>query len=296
MKNTIFLHRLLLAGSVAVLASIATTGCTAGATTGRAPSTAEVAVPTTPRLDGADNFRDIGGLGAGYPTAGGGHVKRGVVYRSNALTLTDHDLEKLKGLGISQVIDFRTADEIAQKPDTAIPRAAWKNEDVLASSDSVSSMPDLTTPAAADAMMTSVYRSMVSSASARAAIGDTLKRIASGHGATILHCTAGKDRTGWTSALLLSVAGVDRGLIDMDYLLTNQYSRAQITAALAGARAQGGDALAAVYAPLLGVQKSFLDAAFSAAERQYGSIDGYLTDGLGLSTATIAELRSRLTA
>ena len=248
MKNTIFLSRHILAASVAVLAVTSTIGCTAGAPT-PSSSAAEVVLPATPRLDGADNFRDIGGLGAGYPTADGGHVTRGVVYRSNALALTDEDLAKLDRLGISQVVDLRTSGEIGQKPDAVIHGAAWRNEDVLASSDSVTATPDLTTPAASTAMMTSVYVTMVSNAGARAAIGDTLKRIASDRGATIVHCTAGKDRTGWTTALLLSVAGVDRQLIDMDYLLSNQYSRAGITAALAGVRAHGGDAAADAYAP-----------------------------------------------
>lgn len=127
------------------------------------------------------------------------------------------------------------------------------NENALGTSAS----PAFATPEEAEQMMAGAYESMVTDACARKAIAETLTRIAGADGAVVVHCTAGKDRTGWVSALLLHVAGVDDVYIDQNYLLTIQCSRASIQSTLAGIRAKGADA--AAYAPLLGVEQSFLD-------------------------------------
>lgn len=287
--------RISILASAVAFGVVALAGCTADATA-TAPTSARSAQPSiTPRLSGADNFRDLGGIGAGYATAGGEHVARGVVYRSNALTLTPADLAGVSSLHITDVIDLRTTEEIAAKPDTPIPGAEWINENVLGSSVATAT-PSFATAQDAEAMMDGVYTTMVTSPDARKAIAGTLSRIADAKGAVIVHCTAGKDRTGWTSALLLHIAGAEQATIDQNYLLSNQYSRAGINASLAGITAAQGAAAAAAYAPLLGVEQSFLDASYAAVTAEYGSVDGYLTKGLGLSTATIAKLKDRLTA
>ena len=112
--------------------------------------------------------------------------------------------------------------------------------------------------------------------------------------AALYHCSAGKDRTGWTSALLQSIAGVAPATIMNDYLATNQYEAGQIAAELAAIRAAKGDAAAAIVAPTLGVQSSFLQAALDQVVASYGSMDAYLTQGLGLSQADIYVLRAKL--
>lgn len=297
MKHTASHPRLglLLAAAIAVTGTITLAGCTAATTAVSATAAHHAQPPITPRLEGADNFRDLGGIGAGYATVEGGHVTRGVVYRSNALTLSTRDLDHLATLDITEVIDLRTPEEIAAKPDSSIPGATWVNENVLGSL-GTSTAPSFTTPADAETMMTGAYTTMVTDPAARDALAETLTRIAQADGAVIVHCTAGKDRTGWVSALLLHIAGVDDALIDNNYLLTNQYSRATISSTLAVIRSTNGESAAAAYAPLLGVQRSFLDASRSAAIAEYGSIDGYLQDGLGLSRTTLDILRGKLTA
>ncbi|MEJ3403330.1 tyrosine-protein phosphatase [Rathayibacter sp. YIM 133350] len=277
----------------AIALSVALTGCSSTpATTASTPAAAPL--PATPRLASADNFRDIGGIGAGYVTSDGKHVKRGVVYRSNALTLKPADVATVQSLGVTEILDLRTPGEIAAKPDAEITGAEWVNENVIGASDA--GMPTFKTPQEATAMMATTYRNFVSDETARKAIAATLTEIADSKGADIVHCTAGKDRTGWVSAVLLSVAGVPQKTITNDYLLTNQYSRSSINATLAGLKAQGGDAAAAVYAPLLGVDASYLDATFDQLKSDYGTMDSYLTKGLGLSKKTIAKLKDRLVA
>jgi protein-tyrosine phosphatase len=297
MRNTTFRTRPIrhFITTAAVAAGVvALTGCTTAAPAATPTTVASAQPPITPRLTGADNFRDLGGIGPGYDTAGGGHVARGVVYRSNALTLTPVDLASLASLHITEVIDLRTNAEIAAKPDTPIPGAEWIHEDVLGSTGTTTT-PSFATAQEARSMMDRAYTSMITSPEARKAIAGTLTTIADAKGAVVIHCTAGKDRTGWTSALLLRIAGADQDTIDQNYLLSNQYSRASISASLAGITASLGAAAAAAYAPLLGVEQSFLDASYAEAKEKYGSVDGYLTRGLGLSSATIAKLKARLT-
>lgn len=218
------------------------------------------------------------------------------MYRSNALVLKPADVQKLATLGIRHIYDLRTQGEIGAKPDSSIPGAIWENDDVIGSSALISSTLHLATPAEAITLMETTYRDFVSSTTSRAAIAAVLQGIADNPGPQLIHCTAGKDRTGWISALLLDVAGVDQARINQDYLLSNQYSRSSISSALAGMAAQDGAAAAAAFAPLMGVQHSFLDASYDEVNKQYGSVDAYLTDGLGLSQATIAKLKAKLTS
>jgi outer membrane autotransporter protein len=109
-------------------------------------------------------------------------------------------------------------------------------------------------------------------------------------GAALFHCTAGKDRTGWTAAVLQSIAGVDDATIMSNYLATNDYTAARMKATLAALP----PSMAAVYAPLLGVEASYLQAGLDQVSAQYGSMDNYLKQGLGLSQETIYVLRGKM--
>lgn len=280
----------------ALIAGLTLTGCSSSAqSTSRAsaPTTSSpAAVVLTPRLSSADNFRDIAGDGTGYATTNGKHVKLGVIYRSNALALSPEDVATLSTLGITQIYDLRTKDEIAAKPDVAVPGATWTHFDIIGQN--APGTTTFATPADAITMMETIYRQFVSSPSSRAAIAQTLTALATADGAQVIHCTAGKDRTGWITALALSIAGVSRDTINQNYLLTNEYSKASIDATLAGVRAKNGEAAAAAYAPLMGVQQSFLDASYEQMTEDYGTLDSYLRQGLGLSSETIATLKAKL--
>ncbi len=265
-------------------------GC---ATQSATPTASADVVAMTPRLSSADNFRELGGLGAGYPTVDGHHLTRGVVFRSNALSLTPADAAIVSDLSVTEIIDLRTPAEIQAKPDTTIAGAKWINYNVIGETAVVA--PQLSTAAESTAMMTDIYRQFVASATSRKEIAATLTAIAKNTGATIIHCTAGKDRTGWTSALLLHIAGASPELINQDYLLSNQYSRSSNNATLAGVTAKGGPGAAAPYAPLLGVQQKYLDASYDQVKSDYGTVENYLTHGLGLSQATLTSLKNKLT-
>ena len=244
------------------------------------------------RLASADNFRDVAGTGAGYPTASGGHVRRGVFYRSNELQLTDADAGSLADLGITRIHDLRGQMEIEAHPDVDVPGAEWHHLEV--SGIPMEMISGLDDAEAAVRVMREVYDVFVRAPDARASYAALLTDLATGPLPQLFHCTAGKDRTGWAAALLLEIAGVDRATIVDDYLLTNTFSSATRTKYLALVAEHLGEEKKAVYEPTMLVEESYLQTAYDAVDELYGSIDGYLRDGLGLDDALVTQLRDRL--
>ncbi|MFJ4156891.1 tyrosine-protein phosphatase [Pseudomonas sp. NPDC089752] len=246
----------------------------------------------TPRLTGMDNFRDIAGTTTAYTTSHDGVMRGGVFYRSNALTPTASDLSVLNGLGISDVYDLRTPSEIAATPDTLPIGASYTNIDIIGSTTSGSNITSISFSSAAQAraMMEETNRAFVSDAGMRGQFSLLFNELASAEGAALFHCTAGKDRTGWTAAVLLSIAGVDDATIMSNYLATDDYTAARVAATLAAMPVN----MAEVYAPLLGVEASYLQAGLDEVTSEYGSMDNYLKQGLGLSQETIYVLRGKM--
>ncbi|MEV6245736.1 tyrosine-protein phosphatase [Streptomyces sp. NPDC051742] len=238
------------------------------------------------RLEGTVNFRDAGG----YRTRDGRWVKMGEVYRSDSLEkLTDADLAKLRRLGVRTVFDLRMESERSTAPDRVPAGASYVVADVLAGSGTFTAMPK--TPAEAEAMMVEGNRFMVSGSTARTAYTAVLDGIADDDRRGVLfHCTAGKDRTGWSSAALLTALGVPEETVRADYLASNTYRAAANEAILSHLPAQQ----AAVYKPLLDVRSSYLDASFAEVTEEYGSFRAYLRKGLGVDERELKELRKDL--
>ena len=246
----------------------------------------------TPRLAGMDNFRDIAGTTSAYTTSHDGTMRAGVFYRSNALTPTAADLATLNGLGISDVYDLRTPSEIASTPDTLPDGASYTNIDIIGSTTSGSNITNISFSSAeqARAMMQETNRAFVNDAGMRGQFAVLFNELAAADGAALFHCTAGKDRTGWTAAVLLSIAGVDEATVMSNYLATNDYTAARVAATLAAMPAS----MAEIYAPLLGVEASYLQAGLDEISADYGNMENYLKQGLGLSQETIYVLRGKM--
>lgn len=167
-------------------------------------------------FEGCFNFRDIGG----YPTADGRKVRWGLYFRAGRQDrMTAQDLEKAQALGIKTQIDLRKPDEAAEQGPGPLEAmgATYHNIPVIpvGGSDTLSRLVGDT------------------GISGKRYLGylefgpDAWLRMfdifadAAQH-PIVLHCTAGKDRTGVSTAFLLSVLGVDRALIEADYILTNR--------------------------------------------------------------------------
>jgi len=252
------------------------------------------AVQVTPRLESADNFRDVAGDGDGYETADGRHISRGVVYRSNVLTLSEKDLKTVESLNISTILDLRTPSEIRESPDVTVPGAKWINRNILGTESTDSSVSASTTPESATRMMEDTERLMVTDSGLRKQIAATLRDVIDSSGSVIVHCSAGKDRTGWISAVLLKAAGVSDSDVMNNYLLTNDYTKDRIGKYYDAMVEKNGQTAADTMKPLLGVQSSYLQAGLDEVNEKYGSFDSYITDGLGLSDSELNDLRGKL--
>ncbi|WP_322067526.1 tyrosine-protein phosphatase [Burkholderia cenocepacia] len=251
-----------------------------------------VAPVTTPRLASASNFRDTAGPdGTGYVTTSGAKMKKGAIYRSSALALSAADVATVGTLGITQVDDLRTPAEIKAQPDVPLAGAAWRNLNVLGAA-SIDPIP--TTGATATAFMLSMYRAFVTSDSAHASYHALFTGFAGSGDNRVFHCTAGKDRTGWATAILHSILGISGQTILADYLLTNVYSAADIAASVAHARQAGGQNAADMMTALQGAHADYLQAAFDQVVTSYGSMASYLENGLQLDAATQNAIRERL--
>ena len=236
------------------------------------------------RMQGASNFRDVGG----YRTQNQRRVRTGQVFRSDHLAgLTPEDLTRLASLGIGHSLDFRGTAESTTTP-YAIPgvqRLALTIEPtVIARMQALVAQGVVPTTEETVDLMRETYRDFVNHNAAT--FGRFLKHLLEKPTPQVFHCTAGKDRTGFAAALLLSALEVDRATIEHDYLLTNQlYKR---DARLEG---QGHPHVMKV---LWQVQPEFLHAAFEAIDAQHGGMRDYLHGAIGLSPQELAELRRLL--
>ncbi|MCX5397650.1 tyrosine-protein phosphatase [Streptomyces sp. NBC_00102] len=237
-------------------------------------------------LQGAVNFRDAGG----YRTSTGQWVKMGEVYRSGALnTLTTADVAKLNRLGIKVDFDLRTAGERTSAPDTVPAGAKYVVADVIGGD--VTSAIDLSSAEKSAQYMVDGEKSMVSSATGKAAYQLVFAGLADDdQHAVLFHCSAGKDRTGWANAALLTALGVPKATVMQDYLASNTYRAEANAAALAAMPAE----MAAAYKPMLDVRAEYLNSGFDEVEATFGSFENYEKKGLGLSSKEIKELKSSL--
>ena len=247
-------------------------------------------------LDGAPNFRDLGG----YATADGRHVRWGQFYRSDDLAaLTDADLEKVSGLGLKLVCDFRSQTEKQAEPDrlpTENPPAVL---DLAIGAESFM-VKDLRERISSGDLEGLDLRSMMIEGNRQFATtfapqyAAMFERVTKAENRpALVHCTAGKDRAGFASAMILSVLGVPRETVMEDFLLTNHYTQSATERQLLLLKIfslfrTDTDALR----PLFGVEPAYLEAAFEAIDKQYGDFVSYRRSALGLDDAEVEAFRT----
>jgi protein-tyrosine phosphatase len=241
------------------------------------------------RLASADNFRDV--AGPGHRAGDGTPLRTGIFYRSNELRLTDEDAASIAALGVSAIHDLRTSAEIEHRPGVDVPGAARHHVDVLGIP--LEEISELADAEAGVALMERVSRGFVEEPVTREALGTLLTSLA-GEGVHLFHCTAGKDRTGWTAALLLHLAGVEDTVVLADYLLTNTRAAESRAATLRLIAETRGPDSAAIFEPVLLADADYLHTAYAAVEAHYGTRERYLLDGLGLEPPVLDTLRTRL--
>lgn len=240
------------------------------------------------------NLRDIGG----YRTTDGRWVKMGLLYRSDQLDrVGDTDLAALERLGLRLVVDLRTASERASEPDRLPKGSRPLILDVAADSngslggDMRKAMAAIMAGKGAE-LLTAANRDFVTLGSARRAYAAMLGQLAAPQTAPMLyHCTAGKDRTGWATAIILTLLGVPRETVMADYLASNIFLQRKNAASISALAKSATPIDAAALMPVLTVRADYLNAAFDEVETRFGSFDAYLRDGLSLSDTNLKILR-----
>ena len=251
-------------------------------------------------LDGAVNVRDIGG----YRSVHGPEVARGRLFRGDSLSrLTNGDVERLDRLGLRTVIDFRSAGEVLIGGDDRLPYGVEFAHlpvsggdleaiyELIASGDHERQRRELGDGRAAS-FMAEMNRGFVTDARQREAFGAALRLLcARGRLPLLYHCTGGKDRAGWMTAIVLTALGVPREWVLRDYLLSNDFHRTEyqkLRYDLVKTRVVADPEL---LRPILEQSATYLGAAFEEADRRYGSFGRFLGYGLEVSEAMLAGLR-----
>ena len=258
-----------------------------------------LAVPA-PCLQGAPNFRDLGGL----PTTDGRRVRHGQLFRSQGLAeLTDADLLLLATLGVRLVCDLRSNGERTLHPSRRDGgwAATWLEFDIHTDVRSgerglleiLREQPD---EHGADAMMLCTYRNLPRAF--EAVMPRLFERLLSADGLPILiHCTAGKDRTGFAVAILLAALGVTREAVEADYLRSLQMiDRPRLEAATTQVMAlfMGAEPAPSVIRAITTVRREYLQASYDAIDAEYGSMEGYLLNVCRLDATQRVQLAARL--
>ena len=248
-------------------------------------------------LEGAGNFRDLGG----YKTRDDRMTSWGMVYRSGELSgLTDHDRAVLGKLGIRTVVDLRGSDQRQSAP-AAISDSMHIRQVLLPISPHTP--PDFNqrllsnelSEADVAEQMKEYYRSFARDFTQQ--YSTYIRDVAEGGDRpVVVNCSAGKDRTGMAAAVLLLALGVPKETVMEDFLLSNAYvdvkqlrNRMRLNQMPIPQSIDDK-----VLMPLLTVARSYLEAAFEVMEDEYGSVDGYLRDGLNLSPEFLDKLRAQL--
>ena len=243
-------------------------------------------------LEGGRNFRDVGG----YRTADGHAVKSGIMYRSGSLgSLTARGQADLAGLHVAQIIDLRTSEERSRDAfdlKTAFGEQYWTRDYGMSLGDarSMFSDPSKLTAESMRTMMANAYRTMAREQTP--SYRKLFAELVAGKQPLVVNCTAGKDRTGIATALVLTALGVPYETVRQDFLLSNGAPGMET---LAASLSPGLNRLPPdVAAPLVGVEGVYLDNAFDQLRRDYGSVEGYMEKELGVGPREIAALRTRM--
>ena len=256
------------------------------------------------QLEGAQNVRDLGG----YRTTHGREVTRGAAFRGDALSqLTPADVTTLSGLRLRTVVDFRLPGEVLVNGEDRLPGSATLVRlpvpgadignfyDLIASGDHTRQQAELGQGRATQFML-GVHRGFVADQRQRDRFGIALRMMADGQrGLPLLyHCTSGKERTGWMTAIVLTALGVPHATVVADYLLANDIYQARyfkLGNDLAKTGMMGDPGL---LRPIMELNPGYLEAAFDEMGQRYGSFNEFMYRGLGMDEQAMAQLLAAL--
>ncbi len=224
------------------------------------------------KLSNALNVRDLGGLRTRslYETAYNTFWRGDLCH-----ALTTEDIDLLRSLGITTVVDMRSDDELAERPDplSNVAFIDYKHIYLVGGERIPTSIDDIH----------AIYRSMIADSGV---ISSILRTLLEAPGGVLFHCTAGKDRTGVISAILLMLAGVDKRLIVKDYMLTAEFIKPLID--------RYAKTVPAYRRYLIEPQQSVIEYFVNYFMQRCGSAEQYLLGDLGWSSEDVLALQEKL--
>jgi len=253
------------------------------------------------------NLRELGG----YETADGRKVKRGLLWRSGQLTrLSQKDRRKLDAMGLKLVFDLRSTEETRKHPEYVPESAEYIHRSGMLILDEFErqtegglDMRSFVLEANRDEekllemekQLGSIYPSMARQPDAFRELFAALVRHA---GSPVLfHCSMGKDRAGFSAALILTALGCDYETVRGDYLLSNSYvARQNLSTQLQTAVFIRNARVRAAVRTMLGVSGALLDSVFAEIDQLYGDFDRFRREALMVSDSDLEALRSALLA
>jgi protein-tyrosine phosphatase len=255
-------------------------------------------------ISAVPNLRDVGG----YKTGDGSTVARGLVYRSDTFhPMRDEDIAKLETLSLRNDYDLRTKAEVEAKPDQISAGVQYHLLNVLADAKSAAPAkiealmhePKKANAALGDgkieATFKEAYREFVSLPSAKQSYRTLFLSLADRENLpAVFHCTTGKDRTGWAAAALLTLLGVPKETVMTDFMRTNDYTLPQFKPMIDEFVAAGGER--AIAEAVFGVKAEYLEASFDEMEKNFGTIEEYFNEALGIDAQGQNALRERFLA
>lgn len=244
-------------------------------------------------MEKAVNFRDLGGM----PTVDGKHTKWGMMFRSGELAeLTEEDLNYMSELGIQTIADLRSDQEIEEKPDVYPNGVRWVHLPIgnMGNTNTQDAFKQLkeADPETfdGDALMEEVSVEFIHSTENYKKLFDIL--LSGKETPVLFHCTAGKDRTGYTAAIILATLGVDRKTIVQDYELSN-YFRHDANEEMVEKAAKFYGLDQRILRPIMGVKAPWLEKGFEKIDKEYGSFQNYLEQGIGIDSVDQMRLRKK---
>ena len=258
-----------------------------------------MAVASSPLVQGAQTFREVGG----YRTRDGRFLRRGRLWRSARLDqLTADDCAVIAALGIRQIADLRGSEERRQWPTNPLlfEQANVLSWDLEGPTEEAAPSSRLQTFSgdfsAARNTMLQVYPKIAEDQVPR--LSGLYRAIANANTPILIHCAAGKDRTGVAIGLLLDLVGIERSAILADYEVSERHldwSRLDLAATLGVTqRASETDIPTALLDAIIRSDRAYLESVFTDIEQRFNSTESFVESRLGLSQAAIASIRRHL--
>jgi len=251
------------------------------------------------KFEGIVNFRDIGG----YKTEDNRRVKWGQLYRSGTFAHSSRaDLKVLEKLNLVTLIDFRSSVEKEEEPNLLPDPTGFRVVEIPTLDDGNKAMVGEVMQRVESGnfdgfdpnyFMLEANRQFADKFTPQ--FREFIRTVADAEGKPVVwHCSAGKDRTGFATAILLRVLGVPKVTIMADYIKSKSHALAGRKNEIRLLRLFKGDEAADKITVMMGVEEAWLTAAFDEIDERWGSFDNYVTNGLQLSPNDIAKLKSTL--